>query len=131
MPRFFEPCHESRVAAMCPIELTRVQRGVSDIQVVRIPWENVGSVCEIKFIVRDQSVQASWMIETFFDCDLDRGPKTDYHHVDLAGGNHTMDLADWYLGFGNPVGKIRLHVAMARARCDRKNSKLKEILAYV
>ncbi|KAC9683467.1 hypothetical protein E3N88_45401 [Mikania micrantha] len=73
----------------------------------------------------------------------------DYHIVDLAGGNHTVDLADWYLGFGNPVvlgfrnpvmgwklfctkfEKIRLHVAMARAMRDRKNRKLMEILAYV
>ncbi|KAL8239540.1 hypothetical protein R6Q59_016107 [Mikania micrantha] len=35
----------------------------------------------------------------------------DYHTVDLAGGNHTVDLADWYLGFGihqgtTPLGSV-------------------------
>ncbi|KAD7116763.1 hypothetical protein E3N88_04031 [Mikania micrantha] len=57
----------------------------------------------------------------------------DYHTVDLADGSHTVDLAEWYLGFAILVvlgfgkqGKISLRVAMTRAKCDGKNNKLLE-----
>ncbi|KAD7477106.1 hypothetical protein E3N88_00242 [Mikania micrantha] len=92
-----------------------------DIQVVRIPWENVGPVCAGP--IRDPKTG----IENVLGIAVLMQYK-DYHPVDLAGGNHTVDLADWYWVLNSQVktdlfeyayeGKIRLHVARARARSE-------------